>query len=374
MNLKSSKSFPLAAIMLAVYLTLLIGAGTINVLAQDDSAKKARTIELIAAAGYNQINEVKRMLDAGYDVNGKYAGGTALHAAIVDGRVELVKLLLQYDADPSITDDNNTVPGYASLNALQLAEKFGRREIIDLIKQAVGSKNGADISVQKTAETSTIPANTVNTPKPNPSRSNAGISDLYSPSWEKSGRFKVGEIVLYSRDRGKTWQRGTITKITTLDSVPRLKDILFYQIDDLRKVTTDIVDTAFVTTLERQNYWTEFFVGDWNLTLPMAVTERVQGNDVYRVYSGADRLPPLRVNADGSYLWAIDKNKVIRGTWKANENGPGLVFLKGDRGENWNLYSTSEASERESFKTDTVRLVSESGNYTPNHGFRIQKK
>lgn len=374
MILKFSKSFSLAAIILVVYLILLVSSVTSNVSAQDDSAKKARTVELISATGHNQINEVKRMLDAGYDVNGKSAGGTALHTAIVFGRVELVKLLLQYGADPSITDDDNTVPGYGGLNALQLAEKFGRPEIIDLIKKAVGSKSKEDISVEKPVKSTVIPTNTENALKPNLLPSNAVTSNLYSPSWEKAGRFKVGETVLYSRDRGKSWQHGTVTKITTLDYVPRLKDILFYQIDDQRKVTTDIVDTAFVTTLERQNYWTEFFVGDWNLTLPMAVTERVQGNDVYRVYSGANRLPPLRVNADGSYSWMIDKNKTIRGNWKANENGPGLVLLKGDRNENWILYSTSEASERESFKTDTVRLVSESGNYTPNHGFRIPKK
>ncbi len=376
MKRKSLKSFLLTAATWAVCLTVFFAAGSSNrVLAQDDSAKKARSVELISAAGYNQLTEVKRMLDAGYDVNGKSAGGTALHTAIVFGRTAMVELLLQYGADPSITDDDNTVPGYGGLTALQLAEKFGRPEIINLIKQSIGSKNAVNVSVQEPVKTSTAPP--INSKSIVDSGSTGLIAvnnALFSPSWEKPGRFEIGETVLYSRDRGKTWKRGTVTKIMTLDHVPRLKGVPFYQVDDERKITSDIVDTAFVTTLERQKYWTGFFVGDWNLTLPMAVTERVQGNDIYRVYSGAGRLPPLRVNADGSYAWTLDKNTVIRGSWKANENGPGLILLKGNRGDDWILYSTSEASERESFKTDTVRLVSASGNYTPNHGFRIQKK
>lgn len=306
------------------------------------------------------------MLDAGYNINGQSGGNTALHTAILDKRIEVVKLLLLYGADLSITEEN-----YGGLNALQLAEKQGQTEIAVLIRQAAAARSGSGTKVRNTVGTTNAPDNTENAATTS-SRPNLAASDLYSPMWEAPGRFKVGETVLYSRDRGKAWQRGTITKITTLEYVPRVKGILFYQIDDLRKVTTDIVDTAFVTTLERQDYWTEFFTGDWNLTLPMAMTERAVGNDVYRVYSGAGRLPPLRVNANGTYSWSIDKNKVIRGSWKANENGPGLILQNGDRGDNWILYSTSEASERESFKTDTVQLVSESGNYTPKHGFRLK--
>lgn len=365
----SRSSSLLANIAPVIFMTLVIGSTVTSIAAQDDPAYRARTIELISAASYNQINEVKRMLDAGYDVNAKSGGNTALHTAILDARIEIVKLLLEYGADLSITEED-----YGNLNALQLAEKKGRTEIADLIRRAAAARSGSGTPVRNTVGTSVDPINTAKAVKPTPSQPNLVPSGLYSPSWERPGRFKVGETVLYSRDRGKTWQRGTVTKITTLEYVPRLKDILFYQIDDLRKVTTDIVDTAFVTTLERQDYWTAFFTGDWNLTLPMAMTERVQGNDIYRVFSGAGRLPPLRVNANGSYSWAIDKTKIIRGTWKANENGPGLVLQNGDKGDNWILYSTSEASERESFKTDTVRLVSESGNDTPKYGFRIQTR
>lgn len=374
MNLKFSKSFSFAAIMLAVCLTLFIGAATSNVLAQDDSAKKARTVELQAAVGNNQPAEVRRLLDAGYEVDGKSAGNTALHIAVVYKRVEIVKLLLERGANPLIKDEDAYTPGYTGLNSLQLAEKGGNREIINLIKQAMDASSSAatadDKEDVKTTTTSVRPANDVKLNLPRPTATVVSTAD----GWEKPERFKVGEIVLFSRDRGKTWQHGTVKDIKTLEHVPRLKDVPYYIIEDERKITADYYDSAYVTTLERQNYWTEFFVGDWNLTLPLTMTTEVRGNDVYRVFAGADRLPPLRVNADGSYSWVIDKNKVIRGLWKANENGPGLILLKGDRGDNWILYNTSDASERESFKTNSVRLVSESGNYSPLHGFYIQKK
>lgn len=364
--------FSLISGVLLACLTLL-AASSDPVWAQQDPSR-ARTVELIAATDTSEPTELKRLLEAGYEVNGKFAGGTALHTAIVFGRLESVRLLLQHGADPTLTYDDDTVPGYAGRDALQLAEKLGRPEIIDLVRQAMITRGVADPSVAQAANAQPAGLRTGEVARPNPGRPKAAASALYSPLWEKPERFAVGENVLYSRDRGKTWQRGTVTKITSLDGVPRLQGVSFYQVDDERRVTSDIVDTAFVTTLERQDYWSDFFHGDWNLTLPMVMTERVEGDDLYRIYSGADRLPPLRINVDGTYSWTLDEGTVLRGAWRANEKGPGLVLLEGHRSDNWILYSTSEASERESFKTDTVRLVSESGRYTPMHGFRLQKK
>ncbi len=106
----------------------------------------------------------------------------------------------------------------------------------------------------------------------------------------------------------------------------------------------------------------------------MAMTERLINGENYYVFSGASRLPPLRINPDGTYVWTIDRDKTIRGRWQANENAPGLILLAGDRGDDWFLYNTSDSVERQVRRTDTARLVSKSDKYTPLHGFRIQKK
>lgn len=77
--------------MLAAWLAVLpMGAGSVQ--AQEDPSRvKARTVELIAASDYNEPAELKRLLEAGYDPNGKFAGGTALHTTIFFGRVEALR-------------------------------------------------------------------------------------------------------------------------------------------------------------------------------------------------------------------------------------------------------------------------------------------
>jgi hypothetical protein len=337
--------------------------------AQDD---RKLIVALYAAVGDNNSSEVKRLLDSGANVNGMVAGSTPLHLAIYYGRAEIIKLLLERGADPFLANEDKTVPGYAGLNSLQLAEKAGRPEIINLIKQAMGAKS----TTTPSQNVKTAPTNINSNSTPSSSSDWSGTSRQvpnFIGLWEKAGRFKIGDTVLYSRDRGKSWQRGTVKDIKPIDNVPNLAGVPFYVIEDERKINIDFIDRAFVTTLERQNYWTEFFVGDWNLTLPMTMTERTVGDDVYRVFSGAGRVPPLRVSADGTYIWTVDGNKIIRGRWQPNENGPGLILLNGNRGDDWILYNTSDATERQITKTDTVRLVSKSGNYTPLHGSRIQK-
>jgi hypothetical protein len=105
--------------------------------------------------------------------------------------------------------------------------------------------------------------------------------------------------------------------------------------------------------------------------LPIAATERVIDRDAYQIISGGDKLPPLRINANNTYSWVIDKDKVIRGKWKANDNGPGVILLKGDRSVDWLVYNTSDAQNRKIYKKDYVMIVSDS-HYITKHGFRIK--
>ena len=301
--------------------------------------------ELNAAAAEGDIRTAKRVLDEGLDVNYKRSDQTALHFAILFKRAEMVKFLLERGADSLIANGDG-------FNALQLAQKSGNTEIVQIISQAMNFDKPADGKIQS----QTI----------NPIRKKY-ISVLSAKPGEQFGRFKAGEIVLHSRDRGKTWERGTVVKADA--------ELQKYLIDNEAKTVRNYYDGIYVTTLERQPYWTSFFIGDWNLTLPLTSTERVSSSsDVYIIFAGGERLPPLRINSDGSYIWAINKSSIIRGRWQANENAPGLILLKGDRGDDWILYNTSDVTERENFKTNTARLVSKSGNFTPKHGFQIPNK
>src|SRR5436309_6385712 len=90
---------------------------------------------LTRAARLGRRDAVRLMLDAGFDVNAlpddtplmTGAGGTALHAAALEGNVELVRDLLAWGADPTILDPrfNSTARGWA--------EYGGQHQIVDLL-------------------------------------------------------------------------------------------------------------------------------------------------------------------------------------------------------------------------------------------------
>lgn len=298
------------------------------------------------AAQYdNDTASVNWALKQGLHIDYRRGWGNGLHLAIYHKRPMMVKFLLRKGASvDALTEEG--------LTALQLAEKIGDQEIIDIIK----SKKGISTPATK-------PGN-VNSSKP-PAVSTANTPKL------KGARYAEGEKVLFSPDRGKNWEPGIVLKVSD-DPMITKGGAPLYHIQNLDKSVSGYYDVCYVTALQRQPSWTTFFVGDWNLYLPMTVTERVIDRDLYKIYSGADRLPPLRINANNTYLWVIDKKKVIRGKWQPNPKGPGVVLLKGDGGTNWYVYSQADNSSNSIYNTDQVRLVSEPYG-TPRYGFRIKK-
>lgn len=313
------------------------------------SAQERSQYDLAAwmnAAQYdNDTASVNWALKEGLHIDYRRGWGNGLHLAIFHKRPMMVKFLLGKGASvDALTEEG--------LTALQLAEKIGNQEIIDLIKNKKGIKT-------------TTKNNSANSPTPAADTKAEGLK-------VKGALYSEGQKVLFSPDRGKRWERGIVVKVSN-DPLLTTNGIPVYHIENLEKSISGYYDVCYVTTLERQPSWTSFFVGDWDLYLPMAVTERVIGRDVYQVYSGADRLPPLRIGADNTFSWVVDKKKVIRGKWKPNSNAPGIVLLKADGGTDWYIYSNADGISNKIHKTDQVRLVSEP-NGTPRHGFRIKNK
>lgn len=61
---------------------------------------------LLKAAQLGYVNEVKRALAEGADVNARHTlGWTALHVAAINGRLGAVKVLLEAGADPNLGDE-----------------------------------------------------------------------------------------------------------------------------------------------------------------------------------------------------------------------------------------------------------------------------
>jgi ankyrin repeat protein len=98
-------------------------------LAADPSRVNARGVHdlpaLYFAAIGGDIEIAKRLLDAGADVNAKAETAAPIHGAVMGGSAEMVRLLLEHDADPSL-------PDYKGRGARELAEDMDRSEIASL--------------------------------------------------------------------------------------------------------------------------------------------------------------------------------------------------------------------------------------------------
>ena len=115
-----------------VVLALL--TGLYDVIAQDDSPSE----RLFSAAQRGEIEEVKRLLAEGVDVNSRTRyGGTPLAFAVDKGNVELVEVLLAAGADVNAKDNRQ-------LTSLDLARKRTDRRaaaVIELLEKATSAGN-----------------------------------------------------------------------------------------------------------------------------------------------------------------------------------------------------------------------------------------
>jgi hypothetical protein len=242
---------------------------------------------------------------------------------------------------------------------MQYAEKVGDPGIISLLNGNSPKRKEAD---SKPLENKTVKKQTA----PSSLKGKQGVKS-------ESYQYQIGQRVLHSRDKGKTWEPGIVKAISTN------KDLISagispYLIENEKQTVQNYLDTSFITTLTRQPYWTNFFFGDWDLHLPITSVDRQIDRDAYTIISGGQKLPPLRVNSDGSYSWVINKNKIIKGVWKRNNNAPGIILLSGDKSDNWLMYNSTDDTNKKIHKTDYIILSPLSEKYSAKHGFRVIKK
>lgn len=198
---------------------------------------------------------------------------------------------------------------------------------------------------------STRPVVPSGTPKPQPAPITKGGSPI-SPAF---GRFKVGDEVLV-RSGGKLWWPGKVTQ------VHREGTLAGYYRVETQSGLDDYWPTQ-VAAREREPYWTQFFVGTWEVRVPGAANVKLKGSEAFRVFTGGMKLPPLVVNADGTYVWTLLDRKVIKGKWKPRPDAPGIILEKGEHGEDWTLYNASDKSTEEVFKKDVIYLNAEKHTY-----------
>lgn len=90
-------------------------------------------MHLIWAASRGDLRDVRRLLAAGVDVNARdYDHRTALHLAVAEGRLEMVRYLLDHGASPQIRDRWNQLP-------LDEARRINHVGIMAMLEAAPGA-------------------------------------------------------------------------------------------------------------------------------------------------------------------------------------------------------------------------------------------
>lgn len=298
-------------------------------------AQNIDEMKLSNAAHYCYTEEAVALIKKGVDINSVNSGGfTPLMMAATYGCGEVARILLERGADIGVKNSSGWDAAY-------LAKLNNNGKVLAMIEAARGA--GAQAAPALGRPEALEPARNA-APAPIP----AGGTG--ARGWPKLGHYKPGQEVLYSGTAGKTWDRGVIKSID-----PKYG----YNIEGV----TGSEDAFFVVAPEREPFWTNWFVGDWRVSVPMAMGAVTDGRYVYRTVSGGMRLPPLRINADGTYSWRLQEGKgerLVQGRWEPNSKGPGVVLKNAEKGADWLVYNNSRTG---STLGETVILSSDCCTY-----------
>lgn len=162
--------------------------------------------------------------------------------------------------------------------------------------------------------------------------------------WPAFGTFRPGDLVQVYLPTG--WRKVEVTKVGPQPGQPgSFEKKYVYQVPGQRP-WDDWADWGLVAHLQRQPYWTGFFIGDWKVGEVMAVNRRSDGTSAWNEVGYASASDTLRVRADGTYEWKDLNGKVTKGKWTAAPDGPGIV-VKDARGRDWTLRNeTNVITER----------------------------
>lgn len=111
------------------------GEATATLLAQagvDPNSRQANGMTALMSAAFNgQRDTAEALIKRGADVNATAKGFTALRLAVEKNDVNMVKLLLDHGANPTLKADG-------SPSALEKAQEGGETEIVKLLKKKAG--------------------------------------------------------------------------------------------------------------------------------------------------------------------------------------------------------------------------------------------
>lgn len=171
--------------------------------------------------------------------------------------------------------------------------------------------------------------------------------------WPAFGTFRAGDLVQVYTPTG--WRKVEVIEVGVQPGQRGNFEKQYVVNTPGQRTWNDFYAWGRVAHLERQPYWTEFFVGDWKVGEMMAVNLRSDGTSAWNEVAYASASDTLRVRADGTYEWKDLSGKVTKGRWRAAPDGPGIV-VKDARGRDWTLRNETNITEERIRGLESARL------------------
>lgn len=143
-----------------------------------------------------------------------------------------------------------------------------------------------------------------------------------------------------------------------------------YQVKSDRDGLVDWVPASLLRSscagVEARPVTTSYFVGNWSLFVgPTPHHATIDGKGYLVVGTGA-HVPPVQINADGSYIWTVDSRTRIAGHWrpmaehelKYGTKPPAILLLAGEDGRNWEVWraGVNAANNRDAIFVERMDL------------------
>jgi hypothetical protein len=344
-------AFRTLAFFSLILLSILVHAQT-GPWAKYDATFKGYALVREADAG--NLEEVKSIVAGGGNVNYQlsYTFLTPLMAAASANKPAVVEYLLQQGAKPELKDNNGKT-------ALDRARAFGATDVVKLLASRTKIKDTNTTTPTPAVTTKPAPVN--NAPAVNKVTIQMPVTN--STSWPALGTYRVGDSILFYAG---SWKRGTIKEIGTAYNAAAKNaatgENKYLIVPDAYN-WPEWMDWSEVVGLSREGWWTNWFIGTWNLGEVMAVNTRTEGSYEHNEYSYHKATDVLQVLANGSYFWKTMDGKTFKGKWSADPAGPGIIIEKGYKGLNWTLRNQSSAITMHIRKLESGRLFPPAGTY-----------
>lgn len=317
--------------------------------AKYDAKMKGEALIRESDGGY--LKEVQSIVEGGGDVNWQMEGSglTPLMAASSGGYVEVVKFLLNKGAEANRKDASGRT-------ALQRAQLRGANAVVAVLT-SLTKEPLIIIPADKVDPKITPP---VVLPDITPGNDNGDkiIKKVVNKTWVPFGTYGVGQKVKFFIG---SWKEGSVIEVgipgnySVKNVAPKERKYLIAR--EGAPNWNEWADWGSVTGLNRDTYWTDFFIGDWLLGETMAVNTRTDGLYQHDEYSFHSAKEALSVSENKTYRWKTPDKKIITGKWKAAEDGAGIILMKGYRGVDWVLRNETNAAEENIRKLQSARLT-----------------